>query len=255
MDKYYIREEAFEKIFLYLTSRKRGKNGTYCKNRAKTRIFLEGVYFIMRTGAQWVELPKYYGEHKSIHKRFISWAKKEIWNEILNYFSQDYDGESFMIDGSIVRAHACASGYGKGQQEMQALGRSKGGFSTKIHALVDALGLPIKFILTPGQSSEIKQAPALIKDIKDANILGDKAFDCDEFINQIRSQNCTPIIPPRENRTVKREVDYILYKERHLIECFFSKIKHFRRIFSRFDKMAEAYMGFLAFASTIIWLR
>lgn len=251
MDKYYITEAAFEKIFILLS----GKKNVYCKNREKTRKFLEAVYFIMRTGAQWIELPKYYGCHKSVHRRFIYWVKRGVFNEILSFFSKDYDGESFMIDGTVARAHACASGYGKGQQEEQALGRSKGGFSTKIHALVDALGLPIKFILTPGQSSEIKQAPELIKGIKDANILGDKAFDCDEFVNQITSQNCTPVIPPRENRIVKRDVDYILYKERHLIECFFSKIKHFRRIFSRFDKMAEAYMGFLAFASTIIWLR
>lgn len=251
MDKYYITEYAFEKIFLYVS----GKNSVHCKNREKTRKFLEAVYFIMRTGAQWIELPKYYGKYKSVHRRFIYWVKKGIFNEILSCFSKDYDGESFMIDGSVIRAHACASGYGKGQQEAQALGRSKGGFSTKIHALVDALGLPIRFILTPGQSSEIKQAPELIKGIINANILGDKAFDCDEFIDQIKSQNCTPIIPPKENRKIKRDVDYILYKERHLVECFFSKIKQFRRIFSRFDKMAEAYMGFLAFASTIIWLR
>ena len=251
MDKHYITNEAFEKIFIWLSSQK----NIYCKNREKTRIFLEAVYFIMRTGAQWIELPKYYGNYKSVHRRFIYWVKKGIWNEILACFSNDCDGESFMIDGSVIRAHACASGYKEGQQEEQALGRSKGGFSTKIHALVDALGLPIRFILTPGQDSEIKQAPKLIEGIKNANILGDKAFDCDKFIDQIKSQNCTPIIPPRKNRIVKRDVDYTLYKERHLIECFFSKIKQFRRIFSRFDKLAEAYMGFLAFASTIIWLR
>ena len=84
--------------------------------------------------------------------------------------------------------------YKKNSQEEQALGRSKGGFITKIHALVDALGLPIKFILTPGQASEIKQAPELIKNIKSANILGDKAFDCDKLVNQIISQRCVPII-------------------------------------------------------------
>jgi transposase len=251
MDKYYITEEAFEKIFSYL----RGKKGVYCKSVEKTKKFLEAVYFIMRTGAQWIELPSYYGAYKSVHRRFIYWAKKGIWNQILTHFAKDCDGESFMIDGSVIRAHACASGYKKDQQEEQALGRSKGGFSTKIHALVDALGLPIKFILTPGQRSEIKQAPNLIKDIKGANILGDKAFDSDEFINQIVSQNCNPVIPPRSNRKVQRDVDYHLYKERHLVECFFSKIKHFRRIFSRFDKMAQAYMGFLAFASAILWLR
>lgn len=251
MDKYYISEEAFEKIFMYL----RAIKGVYCKNRGKTRIFLEAVSFIMRTGAQWAEVPKYYGNYKSIHKRFLSWAKKDIWNRMLYCFAQDPDTESFMIDASIIRAHACASGYQKDSREAQALGRSKGRFTTKIHALVDALGLPIKFILTPGQSNEICQAPELIKDIRGANILGDKAFDCDEFINQIISQNCTPVIPPRSNRKAPREVDYYLYKERHLVECFFSKVKHFRRIFSRFDKMAVAYMGFLAFASAIIWLR
>lgn len=244
-------EEAFEKVFFYLKNRR----DIYCKNEEKTKTFLEGVYFILRTGAQWEELPKSYGKYKSVHKRFLSWSKKDIWNQVLAFFAQGSDIESIMIDGSIVRAHSCASGYQKNSQEEQALGRSKGGFTTKIHALVDALGLPIRFILTPGQASEIKQAPELIKGIENANILADKAFDCDEFIDQIVSQNCTPVIPPRSNRKIQRDVDYYLYKERHLIECFFGKIKHFRRIFSRFDKMAQAYMGFLAFASTIIWLR
>ena len=109
MDKYYISEEAFEKIFMYLRSLK----GVYCKKREKTRRFLEAVTFIMRTGAQWIELPRYYGNYKSIHKRFIAWAKKGLWNEILDHFSKDCDTESFLIDGSIIRAHACASGYQK----------------------------------------------------------------------------------------------------------------------------------------------
>jgi len=178
----------------------------------------------MRTGAQWIELPAHYGAHKSVHKRFMYWVKKDLWNDVLAYVSKDFDGESFMIDGSVIRAHACASGYQKGSQKQQALGRSKGGFTTKIHAVVYGLGLPIRFILIPGQSSEIKQAPALIEGITNANILGDKAFDCDAFIEQIASQNCTPVISPRANRILKREVDYTLYKERHLIECFFSKI-------------------------------
>jgi transposase len=251
MDKYYITEEAFEKIFLYLT----GQKNIYCKNRSKIRTFLESISFIMRTGAQWRELPKCYGHFKTVHKRFLSWAKKDIWNSIIFYFSQDCDVESIMLDGSVVRAHACASGYKKNSQEAQALGRSKGGFTTKIHALVDALGNPLRFILTPGQSSEIKQASKLIEGIQNRNVLGDKAYDCDSFIQQIELQNCVPIIPPKENRKIKRELDYTLYKERHLIECFFSKVKQFRRVFSRFDKMAVAYMGFLAFASTIITLR
>jgi hypothetical protein len=102
------------------------------------------------------------------------WLKKGIWNEILAYFSNDCGGKSFMIDGSVIRAHACVSGYKEAHQQKQALGRSKDGFSTKTHALVDALGLPIRFILTLGQNSEIRQTPKLIEGIKNAHILEDK---------------------------------------------------------------------------------
>lgn len=89
----------------------------------KTKDFLESVCFIMRTGAQWIEFPKYYGLYKTIHRRFIHWSKKEIWNRIHSCFAQDCEGKSFLIDGSVIRAHACASGYWKNGQEEQALGR------------------------------------------------------------------------------------------------------------------------------------
>jgi transposase len=64
----------------------------------------------MRTGAQWRELPKYYVNFKTVHKQFLSWAKKDIWNSILSFLKRDCDTESIMIDGSVIRAHACASG-------------------------------------------------------------------------------------------------------------------------------------------------
>lgn len=76
MDQYYIKEEAFEKILIWLKSQKRGLQGVYCKNPGELRTFLEGVYFIMHTGAQWREIPKRYGNFKTVHKRFLSWAKK-----------------------------------------------------------------------------------------------------------------------------------------------------------------------------------
>lgn len=94
----------------------------------------------MKTGAQWRELPSYYGKWRTIHKRYESWCRKGIWNQILEVFSNGYDGESIMIDATIIRAHPCAAGYRKGQHDREALGRSKGGFTTKIHAVVDALG-------------------------------------------------------------------------------------------------------------------
>lgn len=209
----------------------------------------------MHTGAQWRELPAYYGKWRSVHKRFEAWSNKGLWSQILEYFTEDYDGESVMIDATIVRAHPCASGYEKGQNEREGLGRSKGGFTTKIHAVVDALGQALKFSLTPGQRHDITQASSLLQGFENANIIADKGYDSNALIDQIQNQNCVPVIPPRSNRKTPREYDEDLYKERHLVACFFNKIKQFRRLFSRFDKKASSFMGFLAYASFILWLR
>ena len=159
------------------------------------------------------------------------------------------------MDATIVRAHACSAGYKKDSQESEALGRSRGGFSTKIHALVDALGNPIKFILTGGHRQEITQAHNLIEALQETTIIADKGYDSNAFIDCIESQNSDSVIPSRRNRKIQRIYDVHLYKERHLIECFFGKIKHFRRIFSRFDKAASTYMAFIQFVSVLIWLR
>lgn len=251
MDKYYIKTEDWEKIYAFLKTRKDTRVG----NEEKIRIFAEGVYFIMRTGAQWRELPLYYGKWRSIHKRFEDWSRKGLWRQVLEHFTEGYDGESVMIDATIIRAHPCAAGYEKDQGPRECLERSKGGFTTKIHVVVDALGQALRFSLTPGQRHDITQAPDLLQGFEHANIIADKGYDSNALIAQIQEQKCVPVIPPRSNRKVPREYDEHLYKERHLVECFFNKIKHFRRIFSRFDKKASSFAGFLAYAAFILWLR
>ena len=251
MEKYSIKDDIWPKLFEFFQF----YNGVYARDEKKVRLFVEAVFWILRTGAQWRELPQQYGKWPSVHKRFMAWDQKGVWAKLLSHVSRDYDGESVMLDGSIVRAHACASGWVKGGNESQALGRSKGGFTTKIHALVDALGQALRFILTPGHRHESTQAIALIEGIERANIIGDKAFDSDALISKIQQQKCTPVIPSRKNRLKKRFYDKHLYRERHLIELFFGKLKHFRRIFSRFDKKASTYTAFLSLASTLLWLR
>jgi len=139
--------------------------------------------------------------------------------------------------------------------EPQALGRSRGGFSTKIHVAVDALGNPVDFILTEGQAADNPQAQVLLKGKSPEYVLADKAYDADDTIKTIENQRAIPVIPPKANRKHQRECDFALYKERHLVECFIGKIKHFRRVFSRFDKRQTRFLAFLHFVSTIIWLR
>jgi transposase len=144
----------------------------------------------------------------------------------------------------------------KGGQAEQALGRSRGGFSTKIHVGVDGLGNPLRFILTAGQRHDITQAQALVVELDFAHLIADKAYDAADFIRLlIEEYEAEVVIPPTKKRNEQRTYDKHLYKERHLVECFINKIKHFRRIFSRFEKLASRYLSFLSFVGALIWLR
>ncbi len=85
--------------------------------------------------------------------------------------------------------------------------------------------------------------------------MADKAYDAEAILLTVAQMGAEPVIPPKSNRKEQRDYDTALYKERHLVECFFNKLKHYRRCFSRFDKLARNYLSFLHFASTLIWLR
>ena len=244
---YLIKDTEFTKILKFLLTLK----GIH-KHNDRLRLFMEAVCYMCRSGCQWRLMPIYYGNWRAVHKRFKDWSNRNIWEKLFEYFKQDPDLEWMVIDSTIVRAHACAAGYKKDNQEQEALGRSKGGFSTKIHTVVDALGNPLKFILTPGQRNDITQAKKLVKDTTNIPVLADKVYDANDFINSISPDSC---IPPRSNRKNPRFYDEYLYEERHVIECFFGKIKHFRRIFSRYDKSARTYLSFLHFVGSLIWIR
>lgn len=121
--------------------------------------------------------------------------------------------------------------------------------------MVDALGNPLKLRLTAGQRHESTQAQALLQGLQCDAVIGDKGYDHDRLLELIDAMGATPVIPPRKHRTQLRDYDKHLYKARHLVECFFNKLKWFRRIFSRFDKLDRSYLGFLKFVSTLIWLK
>lgn len=173
MKREYIDEFAWSKIFAFL----RSKQKIHVKNMLRLRGFIEAVWWMARSGAQWRLLESSLGNWNSVFKRFNAWSKKGIWGELLQFCIQDPDLEYIMIDATIVRAHACAAGYGN--QTAEGLGRSKGGFTSKIHAKVDALGDPLQFIITPGQRNDVTQADALLKNVVNSNILADKGYDAD----------------------------------------------------------------------------
>ena len=119
---------------------------------------------------------------------------------------------------------------------------------------MDALGNPPRIILSAGQIADIERAAALIKDQPAEFVVADKGHDSDAFVTTITEQGSQAVIPPRANRLNPRTFDRHVYKSRHLIERFFSRIKQFRRIATRHDKLAQSFLSFVHLACTIFWL-
>ena len=127
--------------------------------------------------------------------------------------------------------------------------------STKIHALVDALGNPLAFILTPGQAHNLLGADALLPQMQADTLLADKAFDADQrVIDVLKAAGKFSVIPPKANRLEPRFYDKELYKARHLIENFFCKLKQFRAIATRYDKTARNFLAAVHLTAAAIWL-
>jgi transposase len=126
--------------------------------------------------------------------------------------------------------------------------------TTKIHALVDALGNPANLALTAGQIHDLVCAQDLIENADPAALIGDKAYDADALIDTLAKREITPVIPPKANRKTKRDCDFALYRERNLIERFFNKIKHYRAIATRYDKLARNFLAAVQLVASVILL-
>ena len=121
--------------------------------------------------------------------------------------------------------------------------------------MVDALGNPVSFHLTPGQACDLDGADQLLPTVVADTVLADKGYDADErVIERLQAQGKTPVIPPKRNRTRPRDYDRDLYKARHLIENFFAKLKQYRAIATRYDKRATNFLGAIYLAASVIWL-
>jgi transposase len=139
--------------------------------------------------------------------------------------------------------------------EDEALGRSRGGFSTKVNIAVDALGNPVRFILVAGQVQDICKAEGLIDGFSFDHVIADKAYDSNQFRDAVAARGGSAVIPSKANRLQTIPHDKHIYKERNLVERFINKIKHYRRIATRYEKTALSYLSVLCLVGTMIWLR
>ena len=119
---------------------------------------------------------------------------------------------------------------------------------------MDGLGNPTHVHLTPGNVRDVVEAPALVAAARGENFIADKGYDSNAVVDAIHAKNMKAVIPSREMRKAKRHMDTHLYKERHLVEFFFNRLKQYRRVATRYEKTARNFLGFVLVASSMLWL-
>ena len=142
----------------------------------------------------------------------------------------------------------------KKRSQGEGIGKSRGGFTSKIHAVTDENGKLIRILITNGSVHDSTQAKNLLDKIihKGVYVIGDRAYDSSEIINYVKENNGIAVIPPRKNRKMQSEYNKEIYKDRNKIERFFNRLKNFRRIATRYDKLVLSFISFIQLAAILI---
>jgi len=228
------------------------QNGVYFK--PKLRLTVEAIFYRMRVGCPWRDLPSKFGKWNSIYKKFNYWSKN---NKLIKIFESTISNPNFeheFIDGSFIKAHQHSTG--AASNTCEEIGRSKGGNTTKIHMSVDSNGMPIKFCLSAGNVNDSTMAPRLLSNLSSECLIADRGYDSEYLRNLIVSQGVRAIIPRKKNSRIGNfDIDWGLYKLRHKVENIFARLKHFRAIATRYDKLAINYEANVALACAFLWLQ
>jgi transposase len=245
-----LTEEAWAEIAPILTA---------LKSRAGSppvlsdRMFIEAVLSLARTGTPWRDLPEAFGHWDAVYNRFRRWERRGLWRQLWERLQTDASPQTrhLFIDATIVRAHQHAAGALKknGGHAAQALGRSRGGFSTKIHAGCRDERPGVAIVLTAGHCHESPVFETVLAQVPPepplTHAMMDKGYDSDRIREQLLAQDMVPVIPPKSNRREPRDYDKALYKLREKVERFFNKLKQFRRIATRYEKLSQTFLAFI----------
>jgi transposase len=245
--RYQLRDHEWAAIKPMLPNKPRGVP------RVDDRRVLNGIFWVLRSGAPWRDLPESFGPYTTCYNRFVRWRRAGVWDNIMDLLAAAHDGAVQMIDTSIVRVHqhgACIA-----DNREQLMGRSRGGLTSKIHAVVDTKGLPVRLGLTAGEAHDNRLVLTLLSRLKSGvMLLADRGYDAN-WIRTLANQNgAWANIPPKRNRKEPICFSPYLYRARNLVERFFNKIKQCRRVATRYDKLAANYLAFIQLASIRLWL-
>jgi transposase len=139
--------------------------------RVNDRRVLNGIFWVLRSGAPWRDLPETFGPYTTCYNRFVRWRRAGVWTRIMNALAATHDAAVQMIDTSIIRVHQHAACIARNKR--QSMGRSRGGLTSKIHAVVDTKGLPVRLALTTGEAHDNRLAGKLLSRLKSGTFTSD----------------------------------------------------------------------------------
>lgn len=251
MQKYEISDYQWSQIKDFIPP-KTSKCG---RARRDPRELINAIIWVLRTGSPWCALPEKYGPWHTAYNNFRKWTKEGVITKIFEMFAaKSYECKQIQIDSTYIKAHQHSAGAKKRYSAQECIGKSCGGLTSKIHSLTNENGKVIRFLVTQGNINDCTQFENLIESVlhKGVYVLGDKAYDTDNIINYIAQKAASAVIPPRKNRKEKREYNKEVYKNRNQIERFFNKLKNFRRVSTRYDKLVSSFISFVQLAAVFI---
>ena len=215
------------------------------------RTVFNGILWILKSGGRWRDLPARYGNWNSIYHKFRRWCSLGLFERLLQLINGDAKGATLLeMDSTFCKVHqsACSG------RKNQAIGVSRGGKNTKVHVLINERMQLLKVILTGGQIHDSEAAGALLKGIKlkGKTILADKAYSSEQIRLFLAEHEAFACIPDKANFKIKHDFDSQLYKQRNIVERFFQRIKNYRHIATRYDKLAVCFLNFVLLASAAI---
>jgi transposase len=220
------------------------------------RRFVEAVIWILRTGAPWRDLPETLGYWPSVYHRWRRWCVRGWCELIFEQLRPALPADGLVLaDSTTCKAHRAAAGAAHSTAAAEALGKSRGGIGSKIHACTDGLGRILRLIDSPAQHADLRYARALMADIPATNAALDRGYVSVKLRVDLAAQGCTVHMPPKKGMLHPPPWNKTIYARRHRIENMFSRLKASARIALRRDKTRRSWMGFAYLAATIINLR
>ncbi|WP_188279040.1 IS5 family transposase [Streptomyces sp. CBMA370] len=253
------------------------------------RQVIDAIVFKYRTGIPWTDLPEHFGSWKGVHNRLRKWAADGTWKSVFTALLAQADAQAdaegdldwvVAVDSTVVRAHQHAAGARKkgalaGEPDHHALGRSRGGLTTKIHLAADSRCRPLAFVITPGQAGDAPAFPEVMAKVRVPRpvgrprttphvVLADKAYSSRAIRTYLRRRGIRAVIPQPIDQTANRKrlgrrggrppaFEREAYKQRNTVERCINKIKQWRGLATRYDKTATIYLAALHLTGIFIW--